>query len=84
VMLSRKATVLVLPITLKHLTTIYCVQVPKPLYPEKKKNYYKYWWTKELDLLKRDSIDSNLMESCWETTVWAYFYKAAIVQIIIS
>jgi len=31
----------------------------KAFVPRAKKNYYKYWWTEELDLLKRDSVDSN-------------------------
>jgi len=31
----------------------------KAFVPRAKKNYYKFWWTEELDLLKQDSIDTN-------------------------
>lgn len=27
--------------------------------PRAKKNFYKFWWTEELDLLKKDSMDTN-------------------------
>jgi len=27
--------------------------------PRAKKNFYKFWWSEELDLLKQESIDSN-------------------------
>ena len=62
-MLSTKATVLMMPITLIHtsydtLVNILCTGA-KTFVPKAKKNYYKYWWTEQLDLLKRDSLHSN-------------------------
>jgi len=53
--------------------------------PRAKIFFYKFWWTEELDLLKQNSMDSSkLWKEAGKSRSRPIFYKATIIQIIVS
>ena len=52
--------------------------------PVCRKNFLKFWWNEELNLLKQSSIETINLESGRKTETWPYFRQKAIKSFIIS
>jgi len=42
--------------------------------PTYRKNFLKFWWCEELDLLKDQSIQSDKLEGRWKTEIGTNLY----------